>query len=251
MYIGSGVFSVALVVCVICLFSTQVVCGFGWGGNASSKSKKVVVSEATLQEALTVFENRFQLSNASKKTFKPFFTQWGVPKKDLDGSLVRTTSEKGVSKRMVNTNLKDQKAAFTEIARIYGEDAALQMVKDLPYALAFNKSNFAANYKVYEDVFGEEPAKAMVKRNPGLLAIKPEDALKTDEQTMAFSYLVSTFRPVSDVAFPLLLLLLSTPAIERFSGIPIRTTFLGLLTNSSPEQVAQALQSVADPLGVL
>lgn len=248
MHLQRNGFSLAIFVCLNSLFSSEVVCGFGWGN--AKKSSKVSVTPATLEAALDIYETKFEVAGGTRKAFKPFFTQWGLPDKDLDGSAVKTANAS--KKRMVDTDVKNQKAAFTEIARIYGEDEALQMVKDLPYILAFNLSNFAENYKVYEDIFGDEAAKAMVQRNPGLLAVKAEDAARnTDEQTMAFSYLVSTFRPISDIAFPFLLLLLSTPAIEQVSGFPIRTTLFAFLTNSSPQEVAQTLQSISDPLGVL
>lgn len=248
MHIQKNGLYIALLVGLNGLFSSQLVQGFGWG--SGNKVSKVSVSDATVEEALAVYEKKFQLADGKRKPFKPFFTQWGIPEKDIDGSKVK--KEYANQKRMVDQSVDTQKANFLEIARIYGEDEALQMVKDLPYVLAFKKSNFAENYKVYEEIFGEEPAKAMVQRNPGLLAIKAEDAARnTNEQTMVFSYLVGFFRPISGIAGPLLIFLLSTPALEQVTGIPIRTSLLAFVTNSSPLEAAQTLQSIADPLGVL
>ena len=232
----------------LCLLSTSSVAGFG-----SFLKPKVAVtkgaSEAVVQEALDIFEAKFKVSE-NRKAFKPFFTQWGVPEKDIDGSQIKKDS--GSKKRLVDADVKTQRAAFNEIAKIYGEEAALQMVKDLPYCLAFKISNFAGNFAVYEEIFGEEEAKAMVSRNPGLLAISPEDAARnTNEQTMVFSYLIGYTRPIGDIALPGLLLLLATPGIEQVTGIPIRTTLLAFLTNTSVQEAAQSLQSAADPLGVL
>lgn len=233
---------------LLCFLATPSVEGFG----SFLKPKASVAkgaSEAVVQEALAVFEAKFKVSE-NKKAFKPFYTQWGVPEKDIDGTQVK--KDYSNTKRLVDSDEKTQRAAFNELAKIYGEEAALQMVKDLPYCLAFKRSNFAGNFAVYEEVFGEEDAKAMVSRNPGLLAISPEDAARnTNEQTMVFSYLVGYTRPLGDILLPGLLLLLSTPAIEKVSGIPIRTTFLAFLTNTSVQEAAQTLQAAADPLGVL
>ena len=238
-------FSLAALLCFLATPSSE---GFG----SFLKPKASVgkgASEAVVQEALDIYEAKFKVSE-NKKAFKPFFTQWGVPETDIDGSQVK--KDTGSKKRLVDADVKTQRAAFNEIAKIYGEEAALQMVKDLPYCLAFKRSNFAGNFAVYEEVFGKEEAKAMVSRNPGLLAISPEDAARnTNEQTMVFSYLIGYTRPIGDIALPGLLLLLATPGIEQVSGIPIRTTLLAFLTNTSVQEAAQSLQAAADPLGVL
>ena len=65
----------------------------------------------------------------------------------------------------------------------------------------------------------------MVKRNPGLLYVKPENAATSDDLTMQFSYIVAITRP----AGPFLLYgtfgLLSIPVIEGITGVS-RAEFL-------------------------
>eukprot|EP00975_Prorocentrum_lima_P004550 985355-Prorocentrum_lima.AAC.1 len=48
------------------------------------------------------------------------------------------------------------------------------MVKAVPGCLAFDPSNFQGTYDVFCETFGEDKAKGMVRRNPNLLAVKPD-----------------------------------------------------------------------------
>ena len=85
-------------------------------------------------------------------------------------------------------------ANFNEIARLYGDEEALAMVKIQPRVLKFKRDNFVPCLESWEEQFGLESAKAMVCRNPGLLGVRPE---QTDnaEASMFFSYLVAATRP--------------------------------------------------------
>lgn len=83
---------------------------------------------------------------------------------------------------------------FNELARLYGDDEALGMVRTVPRALKFRRENFQKCLDSWTEQFGPEGARAMVARNPGLLGVRPE---QTDgaEASMAFSYVVAALRP--------------------------------------------------------
>jgi hypothetical protein len=117
-------------------------------------------------------------------------------------------------------SVKDDKlrATFNAIAKLYGEDNALKMVKIQPGVLAFNKDNFAGSLSAFGEKFGLEEAKEMVIRNPGLLSVKPANAATADDMTMQLSYVVDVTRPIG-IAGPVGILgLLSVPAIEGALG---------------------------------
>lgn len=87
---------------------------------------------------------------------------------------------------------------FNEIARLYGDKEALQMVQICPQTLKFKRQNFASCLDSWEEQFGLDAARAMVLRNPGLLGVRPE---QTDgaESSMAFSYIVAVTRPLPKI----------------------------------------------------
>jgi hypothetical protein len=87
---------------------------------------------------------------------------------------------------------------FNEIARLYGDKEALQMVQICPQTLKFKRQNFAPCLDSWEEQFGLDAARAMVLRNPGLLGVRPE---QTDgaESSMAFSYIVAVTRPLPKI----------------------------------------------------
>ena len=89
---------------------------------------------------------------------------------------------------------KERSQTFNEIARLYGDDAALEMVKILPVTLQFKRDNFAGCLDSWEEQFGLEKAQAMVLRNPGLLGVRPEQT-DSAESAMFFSYVVAVTRP--------------------------------------------------------
>ncbi len=109
--------------------------------------------------------------------------------------------------------------AFNTIASLYGDDAALQMVKIQPGVLAFNKDNFELSLAAFANKFGLEESKAMVLRNPGLLSVKPANAEDADGLTMQLSYVVDVTRPIGVYGPIGLLGLLSIPAIESIAGV--------------------------------
>lgn len=131
-------------------------------------------------------------------------------------------------RRLTDISEKQARAAFQELAKLYGDEVAKQMVIDLPVCLSFERTWFKPSLEAYSQVFGKEEAQAMVARNPGLLAVKPSDAATVTDQTMTFSYLVAYTRPFSKVTLPLLLGLLLIPLVEKITDIPIRATFFSL-----------------------
>jgi hypothetical protein len=83
---------------------------------------------------------------------------------------------------------------FNELARLYGDNEALEMVKVVPQVLRFNSDNFEPCLKSWEEQFGLEPSQAMIRRNPSLLAIRPGQT-KDADSSMYGSYLVAALRP--------------------------------------------------------
>jgi hypothetical protein len=148
-----------------------------------------------------------------------------MPDRDLDGTDLKKVYKD--SKRLTDITEQEAKASFTELAKLYGEERALDMVKALPICLAFDKKAFAASLSAWSEIFGAEESKDMATRNPGLLAVRPDEAGKATDSTMTFSYIVAYTRPLGPVALPLLGFLLLTPVIEYYTGIPIRSGFLG------------------------
>ncbi|KAL3773042.1 hypothetical protein ACHAWO_004201 [Cyclotella atomus] len=92
----------------------------------------------------------------------------------------------------------EKSQTFNEMARLYGDKEALEMVKICPQTLKFKRENFQRCLDSWEDQFGLEKAQGMVLRNPGLLGIRPE---QTDgaESSMVFSYIVALTRPLPKI----------------------------------------------------
>ena len=206
-------------------------------------------SSPQTEEAIATFAKKYPFDRPPVKTSARM--KFGMPYRDIDGTEVfkyRQRDPSTIGKRLTDISETNARAAFNTLAQLYGADEALQMVKADPVILAFQRENFKPCLDNWSEIFGEEESKAMVVRNPGLLAVKPADAAKATDQTMTFSYIVATTRPIGPFALPLLLLLLLTPAIESVSGIPIRTTFLSSLTGADPTEVAVTLQKVGQPI---
>jgi hypothetical protein len=124
------------------------------------------------------------------------------------------------------------KAGFKELAKAYGEDSALQMVKDLPICLAFNRKNFGPSLIELAKTFGDEEARGMVQRNPGLLVIPPTGAggaNSVEDLAMQFSYVVAATRPVGPFLLYGTLSLLFEPAFELISGMPLKENLAALV----------------------
>mmetsp|Transcript_3297 Transcript_3297/g.8318 ORF Transcript_3297/g.8318 Transcript_3297/m.8318 type:complete len:185 (+) Transcript_3297:3-557(+) len=125
------------------------------------------------------------------------------------------------------------KKTFAEMAKLYGEENAVKMVKDEPACIIWNPQNFKPSLDAFSEIFGEEEAKAMVMRNPNLLSVPrpgsgPGSADKADDKTMQLSYVVAWTRPVGAQLLTTLALLLSIPVIEGATGVP-REQWLSLL----------------------
>lgn len=115
------------------------------------------------------------------------------------------------------------RAMYKEIAKSYGDDQALKMIEILPLALAFDKDCVAPSFQAFSEIFGEEEAKGMVLRNPGLLAVRPSDAKLTTDSTMFFSYAVGITRPFGPLLLPLILLFIFSLSYEFATGVPFRS----------------------------
>lgn len=132
----------------------------------------------------------------------------------------------GERRKLTDISEQKAKASFQELAKAYGNEQALMMVKTMPICLAFDKEKFGPSLKVFQELFGEEEAREMVARNPGLLAVTPNDAASSNEQTMVFSYIVAYTRPLGPLLIPFLLLFLSSMVFEVSTGVSLRSLVL-------------------------
>mmetsp|Transcript_5893 Transcript_5893/g.13985 ORF Transcript_5893/g.13985 Transcript_5893/m.13985 type:complete len:222 (+) Transcript_5893:170-835(+) len=189
---------------------------------ATKSAPSKVSSLAT--EAVEVYNQKYPFNRERGNKPNPLGTL-GVPKNDFDGTvLVRDKSTGPVRKSLADITEKQAISNFNALATVYGEDRALGMVKTEALSLAFDSSDYAETFSIWAEKFGEEETKEMVLRNPGLLSVKPVYAKKTDDSTMAFSYIIATTRPIGAAGPVLLLLLVLTPVIEAVTGIPIKET---------------------------
>lgn len=185
---------------------------------------------AAVDDAVALYQRKYPRKEAGNRSS---FASFGMPVRDIDGKKFTTPKagrKKG--KSFSDREEKDLRSTFKELARLYGEDNALQMVKDLTIVLAFKRNYFAPSLEAFSEVFGEEESKAMVQRNPGLLALPPSGAGGADsvtDQTMQFSYLVGYTRPFGPFLLYGLLFLLFDPFLEYLTGIPIKTTITSAL----------------------
>lgn len=99
-------------------------------------------------------------------------------------------------------------------------------------SLGMATSSFVPSLKEYIQIFGEEEAKSMICKNPGLLAVRPAEAARSTNQTMQASYLIAATRSIGAVALPALALLLLIPTMESITGIPIRAIFFSAILGS-------------------
>ena len=195
------------------------------GGFASTSKLKTfpAPSRDVTDEAVQVFQSYYPKRKSN--TNLPW-SSWGVPSRDLDGTKYTVVaSGKGIFEKTV----AEQRAAFVELSRVYGSTQALEMTRAVPTVLAFNKSNFAPSLIELIKIFGDDEARSMVGRNPGLLALKPYgpgSAATANDQTMKFSYIISATRPYGRSLLYGLLLLLCVPVFESLTGITIRANVL-------------------------
>lgn len=180
-----------------------------------SKAPKALVTSPLTQEALDIYNKAFPFDRPPPKT-NPW-NDFGMPYTDIDGSRVRS---KNPSKRRLTDISRERAAkAFNTLVKLYGEDRAMSIVKAQPLSLCFDSDYFGPSLEAWTEVFGLEAAQDMVARNPGLLAVRPDEAAKSTDSTMVFSYIVGATRPLGPLLLLTLLGLLLTPAIEAATGI--------------------------------
>ena len=85
-------------------------------------------------------------------------------------------------------------ATFNELARLYGDDEALQMVKVTPRVFKFDRDNFEPCLDSWTEQFGPDAVRGMVSRNPGLLGL-PAWQTENAESSFALSYVIAATRP--------------------------------------------------------
>jgi len=120
---------------------------------------------------------------------------------------------------MIATSEKQARRTFNELARLYGDEPALEMVKIQPIVLCFQSKNFEPCLQAWTEQFGLESAQKMVNRNPGLLGVSPQLASQPAEASMALSYVVAVTRP-SVPKFVALLAILSFVSSSSTNGGP-------------------------------
>lgn len=190
----------------------------GLVGTASaffSKSPAKVSGSPLAPEAVAFYDKNFPFGREPPKA--NFLGDFGMPNQDFDGTRIK--SKNPSKKRLTDITEAQAKKSFNILANLYGDERALGMVKAQPICLAFDTNNFAACLDNWSEVFGLEGAQAMVARNPGLLAVRPEEAAKATDSTMAFSYIVALTRPVGPLLLAGTLFLILTPLIESVTGI--------------------------------
>jgi len=222
------------------LSQSQVGCRTQW-------KRSVSLHMAAVDEAVALYEKKFPKRGQVKRA--PW-ASWGVPSRDLDGTRYQKSSGSTGGRRLFDVDEKQQRAAFAELAKLYGESNALDMCRVMSDILAFDRKSFAGSLKAFSNIFGHEEAKAMVMRNPGLLLAKPEEAANSDKLTMQLSYVVAATRPAGPLLLATVLGLLLVPLLESVTGIPIRTNLFTAITGSDAAEVARMLQQSSDPMGI-
>lgn len=165
----------------------------------------------------------FQAAYPKKEPYKaPVWSSWGVPGRDIDGTPIRVAQVGAEGRRLCDISDEQCRASFDALAKVYGEEEALEMTRIMPIILTFDKQCFAPSFKEWSQIFGADETIDMVLRNPGLLAVRPEDAATATDQTMNFSYIVAYTRPLSKILLPGLLFLIAVPALEAVTGVSIR-----------------------------
>ncbi len=177
-------------------------------------AKRTSVSPFT-DEAISIYDKNFPFGREPPKP-NPFI-DFGMPNQDFDGTRIK--SKNPSKKRLTDITPEQAKKSFNELARLYGDERALSMVKAQPICLAFDNQNFDKCLENWTNVFGLEASQDMVARNPGLLAVRAEEASKATDSTMVFSYLVAFTRPLGPILLATLFLLILTPTIEALTGV--------------------------------
>jgi hypothetical protein len=212
---------------LLCLIAASAVNSFA--PNASiNRSRSHGALKATVDEAVALYQKIYPKKGPRKQSPLVSLGMPVAPTSKFQTPKAGSDMGKSFSDR----DEKDLKAGFKELAKAYGEANALQMVKDLPIVLAFNRNNFGPSLKELAKTFGDEEAKAMVQRNPGLLVIKPTGAGgadSVDDTAMKFSYVVAATRPAGPFLLYGTLSLLFEPVFEAVSGIPLKENLLAIV----------------------
>jgi hypothetical protein len=182
---------------------------------------------ATTDDAISIYQRKFpKKENRKRAAFIP--VSLGVPQIDIDGTRLRAADNTEMfQSTTIGTTFSERdddalRATYHELVNVYGESAAYQMVKDLPICLAFDRKHFAPTLVEFGKKFGIDESRAMIQRNPGLLAVKPTGSGGADtasDQTMIFSYLVAITRPLGPVLLPATIFLTIEPFVEQATGI--------------------------------
>eukprot|EP00977_Amphora_coffeiformis_P007666 scaffold1690_cov182-Amphora_coffeaeformis.AAC.23 len=193
-------------------------------------SDALAAKTKAVDQAVAIFGKQFPFGRPPVPSSS--LVRLGMSGVDIDGTKLMKTPPQTASKRLTDITEKQARSNFNTLAQCYGEDAALGMVKTMPICLCFNAKNYKPSLAALGEIFGEAEAKGMVQRNPGLLAIKPEDAATTTAQTMYFSYLVAATRPVGGILLAMLTLALLSLPYQAATGIVVRDEIVKFLFKS-------------------
>jgi hypothetical protein len=207
-----------LIAVLVCRAPVLAFAPYSFSGGASSPSQLGAKSRSNIaDEAIAIYDTNFPFKSVPVKRSPLIPLSLGVPQ--VDGKTYKNPG-KGLS----DITEKQAREAFAELSKLYGAESALEMCKAFPLCLALNKAQFSPALKEYAIIFGEDEAKAMVCRNPNLLAVRPAEAAKANGQTMQASYLIAVTRPAGPILLALLAALVLVPVFEGLTGIRINPT---------------------------
>jgi hypothetical protein len=121
------------------------------------------VSKSTLtQQAVDIFGEKYPYNQAPRKRgILDKYVALGVPKIDIDGTRYDKVGTNNGSKRMTDITAKKAADTFNQIASLYGDQRAIEMVKIFPICLAFDKSQFKDSFVAWSGIYGVEETKEM------------------------------------------------------------------------------------------
>jgi hypothetical protein len=144
-----------IAIALLLLFHTTVVV------NALLFQPAVVSKSSLTQQAVDIFGEKFPFNQAPrKKGILDKYVALGVPKMDIDGTRYDKVGQ-GTGKRMTDITEKQAANTFNQIASLYGEARAIEMVKTFPICLAFDQSQFEDSFAAWSGIYGVEETKDM------------------------------------------------------------------------------------------
>lgn len=158
-----------------------------FGPFAPVKAKAKAAKQTTptqVDTALELYQKKYPKSDKPRK--RAFNAGFGMPARDLDGTKLKVAKDNEMGQAFSDIPQAELRATYTALANFFGDEAALQMVKDFTLILTINRNNLKTVMQAYGETFGNEEAIAMVRRNPGLLFCKPNNAAEADDLTMQF-----------------------------------------------------------------